>query len=97
MSSKATVHDAVEEAAQRISDGLPAHFAPEVALVFASCSYGQDLENVVKEIRQQLPSVKRIFGCSVSISNLRTVDSPAVLHGCLHGAQLHAKAASSRV
>jgi small ligand-binding sensory domain FIST len=66
VSSKPTVHDAVEEAVERISAGLSPDFAPDIALVFASCSYGQDLENVVSEIRKQLPSVKRIFGCSVS-------------------------------
>jgi hypothetical protein len=41
-------------------------FQPDLALVFASCNYGPQLQDVVAAVRRAAPSVKHIFGCSVS-------------------------------
>jgi len=41
-------------------------FTPDLAIVYASCNYGPQLQDVVKAVRRAVPSVKHIFGCSVS-------------------------------
>lgn len=41
-------------------------FQPDLAIVFASCNYGSQLQDVVRAVRRAAPSVKHIFGCSVS-------------------------------
>lgn len=41
-------------------------FQPDLAIVFASCNYGSQLQDMVKAVRRAAPSVKHIFGCSVS-------------------------------
>jgi hypothetical protein len=40
-------------------------FQPDVALVFASCNYGSQLQDVVAAVRRAAPSVRAVFGCSV--------------------------------
>ncbi|WIA13834.1 hypothetical protein OEZ85_007378 [Tetradesmus obliquus] len=37
---------------------------PDLALVFASCNYGSQLQDVVRAIRREVPSVRHVFGCS---------------------------------
>jgi transcription initiation factor TFIID subunit TAF12 len=46
-------------------------FQPNLALVFASCNYGAQLQDVVAAVRRSCPTVKHIFGCSVSENELR--------------------------
>jgi hypothetical protein len=65
VSSKTTVRSAVEDAVSSIMQQQP-DFQPDLALVFASCNYGSQLQDVVRAIRREVPSVRHVFGCSVS-------------------------------
>lgn len=42
-------------------------FEPDLAIVFASCNYGRQLQDVVAAVRKVAPSVQHVFGCSVSL------------------------------
>jgi deleted-in-malignant-brain-tumors protein 1 len=44
---------------------------PQLAIVFVSQTYDADINDVVAELRARLPSLKHIFGCSVSRSGAR--------------------------
>lgn len=65
VSSKTTVRSAVEDAVASIMQQQP-DLQPDLALVFASCNYGSQLQDVVRAIRREVPSVRHVFGCSVS-------------------------------
>jgi hypothetical protein len=65
VSSKTTVRSAVEDAVSSIMQQQP-DLQPDLALVFASCNYGSQLQDVVRAIRREVPSVRHVFGCSVS-------------------------------
>lgn len=61
---------AVNEAVQQIMAAIGEDAQPELALVFVSCVHGSNFEQVVPLLRARLPSLKTIFGCSVSDWNL---------------------------
>jgi hypothetical protein len=65
VSSKSTVRSAVEDTVSSIMQQQP-DLQPDLALVFASCNYGSQLQDVVRAIRREVPSVRHVFGCSVS-------------------------------
>jgi small ligand-binding sensory domain FIST len=63
---------AIEEAIADVKAGMEAgaDFAPDLALVHASSVHGDDFESVVPLLRQKLPSLRTIFGSSVSVGLL---------------------------
>lgn len=66
VSTRPSVSGAVAEAAaalQAAAGDVP--FEPTLALVFASCNYGSQLQDVVRCVRRSVPSVRHVFGCSV--------------------------------
>ena len=38
---------------------------PELAIVFVSAAFGSDFDRLVPLLRERLPSLKHVFGCSV--------------------------------
>eukprot|EP00879_Flechtneria_rotunda_P033425 GHRR01037017.1.p1 GENE.GHRR01037017.1~~GHRR01037017.1.p1 ORF type:complete len:221 (+),score=43.56 GHRR01037017.1:522-1184(+) len=76
VSSLPTVNSAIQDAVDTIMDqhgascnikdhfGPGRRFEPDLAIVFASCNYGPQLEDVVTAVRRSMPSVKHIFGCT---------------------------------
>ncbi len=38
---------------------------PELAIVFVSAAFGPDFDRLVTLLRERLPSLKHVFGCSV--------------------------------
>lgn len=68
VSSLPSVNAAVQEAVDSILEQQDDDFEPDLAIVFASCNYGSQLQDVVSAIRRQVPSVRHVFGCSVSNS-----------------------------
>jgi hypothetical protein len=52
-------------------------FQPELALVFASCNYGSQLQDVVRAITREVASVRHVFGCSVSRLGLSELPAAA--------------------
>lgn len=67
LSVKPGAAEAVEEAVAAIRGGFGdgAAFQPELALVFATAAYGGGLEEVVPALRQLVPSLRNVFGCTV--------------------------------
>lgn len=66
VSTRPSVSGAVAEAAAAINAAAgDAPFEPTLALVFASCNYGSQLQDVVRSVRRSVPSVRHVFGCSV--------------------------------
>ncbi len=87
LSGKVKVADALEEAVAAISRGLGgAPFQPDVALVFATAAYAEQLEQVVPALRRLAPSLRHVFGCTVRALLTReetasgAVASAAVFH-----------------
>lgn len=68
VSSKTTVTSAVQDAVDSIMQHQQGDFQPDLALVFASCNYGSQLQDVVRAIRRAVPSVRKVFGCSVRLT-----------------------------
>lgn len=67
LSSKPDVLEAIQEAVAAIqADMGDEAFEPELALVFVTAAYGDGLEEVVPALRQLAPSLKHVFGCTVS-------------------------------
>ena len=66
LSKSPSLPDAVNEAVDRILESIGRDSQPELALVFVSSVYGPDFESVVPMLRERLPSLKSVFGCSVS-------------------------------
>lgn len=56
---------AVNEAVKNILDSIGHDSEPELAMVFISSVYGQEFEDLVPLLREKIPSLKHIFGCSV--------------------------------
>ncbi|KAG2489152.1 hypothetical protein HYH03_012378 [Edaphochlamys debaryana] len=56
--------DAAGPAEASSSSGADAPFAPELAIVFVTASFGPDFERLVPLLRERLPSLKHVFGCS---------------------------------
>lgn len=57
----------MEEAVAKIMGSIGADSLPEMALVFVSASHEDDFDHLVPLLRKRLPSLKNIFGCSVSV------------------------------
>lgn len=72
VSSQPSVTTAVVEAVESIQKQQSSEFEPDLAIVFASCNYGSQLQDVVKAIRREVPSVRHVFGCSVSPRSRRS-------------------------
>lgn len=66
VSQQAELEDAVEEAVQAIRERIGKDAQPELALVFVSSVHGEEFNRVVPLLRERLPSLRYIFGCSVS-------------------------------
>jgi deleted-in-malignant-brain-tumors protein 1 len=77
LSTKADALEAVQEAVAAIRAGQGDGFEPELALVFAAAAYGSGLEEVVPALRQLVPSLRHIFGCTVSWGAAALVDCEA--------------------
>lgn len=56
---------AVAEAVEAITTRHGPGFEPMLAVVFAAAAYGDGLEEVVPALRQLLPSLRNVFGCTV--------------------------------
>lgn len=72
VSSQPSVSTAIQEAVDCIHQnqqdgGLDLN----LAIVFASCNYGSQLQDVVAVVRRAVPSVRHIFGCTVSAEMIR--------------------------
>lgn len=68
VSTRSKLKAALAEAVTNINSGMDRTFEPELAIVFASCSYGRELEKLVPLLRAQCPTLKYIFGSTVSTS-----------------------------
>lgn len=66
VSTKEDLPDAIEEAVDRIMGSIGNDSQPELAIVFVSSTHGPDYSTVVPLLRKRLPSLKHVFGCSVS-------------------------------
>lgn len=77
LSRAASASDAVREAVAAIRAGLEqggasasgggsSSFEPELAIVFATAAHGDGLEDVVPALREAVPSLRHVFGCTVS-------------------------------
>jgi hypothetical protein len=65
LSSRPDAAQAVQEAVDAIRGALGGDaFEPELALVFATAAYGPGLEGVVPALRQLVPSLRHVFGCT---------------------------------
>ncbi|KAI8476657.1 MAG: FIST N domain-containing protein [Monoraphidium minutum] len=56
-------------------------FRPELALVFAAAAYGDGLEEVVPALRQLVPSLRHVFGCTSFGAIGSTPEGPADVEG----------------
>ncbi len=56
----------MQEAVQQVMQAIGEDAKPQLALVFVSSVHGSKFEQVVPLLRAKLPSLKTIFGCSVS-------------------------------
>lgn len=66
LSRQPELPDALDEAVGCIMASLGQDTKPDVALVFASSLHGEMFEHLVPMLRQRLPTLNTIFGCSVS-------------------------------
>lgn len=67
VSSKPDVSDALNEAVKRIMKSTGSKDTDfDVAFVFVSSLYDSEVEDAVPLLRKKVPSLKHIFGCSVS-------------------------------
>ena len=80
LSTKPDTLEAVQEAVSAIAARLGGEgsFQPELALVFATAAYGGGLEEVVPALRQLVPSLRHVFGCTVSGAGLGPSQSAAL-------------------
>lgn len=65
LSSLPTVPDAVAEAVQATIASIGPDAQPQLAIVFVTSEYSAQFDLVVPTLRQLLPSLKHIIGCSV--------------------------------
>lgn len=66
LSRKEFIDDAVAEAVSSILQNIGKDAQPNIALVFVSSAYGQQYDRVVPALRELVPSLQCIYGCSVS-------------------------------
>jgi hypothetical protein len=66
LSRKEFIDDAVAEAVSSILLNIGKDAQPNIALVFVSSAYGQQYDRVVPALRELVPSLQCIYGCSVS-------------------------------
>jgi hypothetical protein len=69
VSTRSKLKAALAEAVANIHSGMDRPFEPELAIVFASCSYGRELDKLALLLRAQCPTLKYIFGSTVSSSS----------------------------
>eukprot|EP00195_Chlamydomonas_chlamydogama_P011605 CAMPEP_0202908360 /NCGR_PEP_ID=MMETSP1392-20130828/45772_1 /ASSEMBLY_ACC=CAM_ASM_000868 /TAXON_ID=225041 /ORGANISM="Chlamydomonas chlamydogama, Strain SAG 11-48b" /LENGTH=284 /DNA_ID=CAMNT_0049597645 /DNA_START=109 /DNA_END=959 /DNA_ORIENTATION=- len=55
---------AVDEAVENIKKSIGQDSEPELAIVFITTAHGEEFEDVIPLLRERLPSLKHIFGCS---------------------------------
>lgn len=65
LSVKPKLEAAIEEAVEKILGSIGTDSQPELAIVFVSSVHGPSFDDVVPLLRQRVPSLKHIFGCSV--------------------------------
>lgn len=66
LSTAESLEAAIPECVARILAGIGRDAEPELAIVFVSSAHGGQYDKVIPLLRQQLPSLKFVFGCSVS-------------------------------
>ncbi|GLI65399.1 hypothetical protein VaNZ11_008955 [Volvox africanus] len=70
LSRRSTLEDAVDECiaqirrAMRSGSGEAGEPQPELAIVFVSAAFGSDFDRLVPLLRERLPSLRHVFGCS---------------------------------
>lgn len=69
LSKRSRLEDAVDECVKRIMKSSGPGAAPTLAIVFISAAFGSDFEDVVPLLREKVPSLKHVVGCSVSTHN----------------------------
>ncbi|GBF92765.1 hypothetical protein Rsub_05134 [Raphidocelis subcapitata] len=72
---------AVAEAVEAITSRHGPCFQPTLAVVFAAAAYGDGLEEVVPALRQLLPSLRHVFGCTSFGVVGSATDAPADAEG----------------
>jgi hypothetical protein len=68
LSTEESLEAAVDEAVRTIKDSIGEDAKPELALVFVSSLHGEEFDRVVPLLRERVPSLRHIFGCSVGSS-----------------------------
>ena len=66
MSSLPVLELAAKDACDSILSSIGLDSEPELAIVFATSDLGEDFDRVVPLLRELVPSLKNIVGCSVS-------------------------------
>lgn len=67
VSTRPDLDKAINDAIAAASKGLAAGQPPELAFVFLSSAYNEQVDDTVALLRAKLPSLKHVFGCSVSV------------------------------
>jgi hypothetical protein len=69
LSRNKSLRPAIREAVSKVLDSLGgAAVQPSLALVFVSSVHGAEFEQVIPILRELVPSLKHVFGCSVRVS-----------------------------
>jgi hypothetical protein len=66
LSSSEVVDVAIAECVDAILQSIGRDAQPELALVFVSSAYGAQYERIIPALRELVPSLKCVYGCSVS-------------------------------
>lgn len=65
LSTEESLDDAVDECVGKIMAAIGPDAAPDLAIVFVSAVHGPDFDQLVPLLRDRVPSLKHVFGCSV--------------------------------
>ncbi len=65
LSRATTLSEAMDEAVGSILGSIGRDSKPDLAIVFASSVHGEEFEQLVPMLRERVPSLRTVFGCSV--------------------------------